>query len=73
MYLNLSNCNLIIVRLYHHTTTCLPIYPKEMDVDSEGENDPEWLRNKTMMMIDEFTDVNEGIYLLKICTFCQKF
>ncbi|KAK9885895.1 hypothetical protein WA026_013769 [Henosepilachna vigintioctopunctata] len=47
-------------RLYHHTTTCLPIYPKEMDVDSEGENDPEWLRNKTMMMIDEFTDVNEG-------------
>lgn len=47
-------------RLYHHTTTCLPIYPKEMDNDSEGENDPEWLRNKTMMMIDEFTDVNEG-------------
>ncbi|KAI4471537.1 polycomb group protein [Holotrichia oblita] len=47
-------------RLYHHTTTCLPIYPKEMDIDSEGENDPEWLRTKTMMMIDEFTDVNEG-------------
>ncbi|KAL1517773.1 hypothetical protein ABEB36_001496 [Hypothenemus hampei] len=47
-------------RLYHHTTTCLPIFPKEMDVDSEGENDPEWLQNKTMMMIDEFTDVNEG-------------
>ncbi|KAF2879912.1 hypothetical protein ILUMI_26241 [Ignelater luminosus] len=47
-------------RLYHHTTTCLPIYPKEMDVDSEGENDPEWLQTKTMMMIDEFTDVNEG-------------
>lgn len=47
-------------RLYHHTTTCLPVYPKEMDMDSEGENDPEWLRAKTMMMIDEFTDVNEG-------------
>lgn len=47
-------------RLYHHTTTCLPIYPKEMDIDSEGENDPEWLQHKTMMMIDEFTDVNEG-------------
>lgn len=47
-------------RLYHHTTTCLPIYPKEMDVDSEGENDPEWLRSKTLQMIDEFTDVNEG-------------
>ncbi|CAH1115739.1 unnamed protein product [Psylliodes chrysocephalus] len=47
-------------RLYHHTSTCLPIYPKEMDVDSEGENDPEWLQHKTRMMIDEFTDVNEG-------------
>lgn len=47
-------------RLYHHTTTCLPIYPKEMDVDSEGENDPEWLQTKTTMMIDGFTDVNEG-------------
>ncbi|KAG5896349.1 hypothetical protein JTB14_005827 [Gonioctena quinquepunctata] len=47
-------------RLYHHTFTCLPVHPKEMDVDSEGENDPEWLQNKTMMMIDEFTDVNEG-------------
>lgn len=47
-------------RLYHHTATCLPIYPKEMEIDSEGENDPEWLRSKTMQMIDEFTDVNEG-------------
>nr|CAD7424807.1 unnamed protein product [Timema monikensis] len=47
-------------RLYHHTTTCLPIYPKEMEVDSEGEHDPKWLQTKTMMMIDEFTDVNEG-------------
>ncbi|KAF4523289.1 hypothetical protein B566_EDAN009412 [Ephemera danica] len=47
-------------RLYHHTTTCLPVYPKEMETDSEGENDPPWLQKKTMMMIDEFTDVNEG-------------
>ncbi|GLH02209.1 Polycomb protein suz12-B [Gryllus bimaculatus] len=47
-------------RLYHHTTTCLPIYPKEMDIDSEGEHDPKWLQTKTMMMIDDFTDVNEG-------------
>lgn len=31
-----------------------------MDVDSEGENDPRWLQTKTMMMIDDFTDVNEG-------------
>lgn len=47
-------------RLYHHTTTCIPIYAKEMDMDSEGEYDPEWLQAKTTMMIDEFTDVNEG-------------
>ncbi|XP_070158793.1 polycomb protein suz12-B [Polyergus mexicanus] len=47
-------------RLYHHTVTCLPIYPKEMGIDSEGENDPKWLQTKTMMMIDDFTDVNEG-------------
>lgn len=50
----------ISCRLYHHTVTCLPIYPKEMDIDSEGENDPKWLQTKTMMMIDDFTDVNEG-------------
>jgi len=31
-----------------------------MDYDSEGENDPHWMRSKTQMMIDEFTDVNEG-------------
>ncbi|KAK7590161.1 hypothetical protein V9T40_001774 [Parthenolecanium corni] len=47
-------------RLYHHTTTCLPIYPKEMEVDSEDENDPKWLQKKTTMMIDDFTDVNDG-------------
>jgi polycomb protein SUZ12 len=49
-----------VLRLYHHTTTCLPIQPKEIDVDSEGEPDPEWLQIKTSMMIDEFSDVNEG-------------
>lgn len=47
-------------RLYHHTITCLPIYPKELENDSEEETDPLWLQQKTMMMIDEFTDVNEG-------------
>uniref|UniRef100_T1JJ78 Prokaryotic-type class I peptide chain release factors domain-containing protein n=1 Tax=Strigamia maritima TaxID=126957 RepID=T1JJ78_STRMM len=47
-------------RLYHHTLTCLPVRPQEIDVDSEGENDPNWLRTKTKLMIDEFTDVNEG-------------
>ncbi|KAJ1529653.1 hypothetical protein ONE63_006416 [Megalurothrips usitatus] len=47
-------------RLYHHTVTCLPVNPKEMENDSEDENDPKWLQAKTIMMIDEFTDVNEG-------------
>lgn len=46
--------------LYHHTMTCLPVHPKELDIDSEGENDSAWLQHKTLMMIDEFTDVNEG-------------
>ncbi|XP_055693341.1 polycomb protein Su(z)12 [Lutzomyia longipalpis] len=47
-------------RLYHHTMTCLPVHPNELDIDSEEECDPPWLRKKTMQMIDEFTDVNEG-------------
>lgn len=46
--------------LYHHTMTCLPVHPKELDIDSEGESDPAWLKQKTIMMIDDFTDVNEG-------------
>uniref|UniRef100_A0A336L0Z7 CSON001913 protein n=1 Tax=Culicoides sonorensis TaxID=179676 RepID=A0A336L0Z7_CULSO len=47
-------------RLYHHTMTCLPVLPKELDIDSEGESNPNWLKHKTIQMIDEFTDVNEG-------------
>lgn len=55
-----ADFSLYVSRLYHHTTTCLPVHAKEMDIDSEDENDPKWLQTKTMMMIDEFTDVNEG-------------
>lgn len=47
-------------RLYYHTSTCLPIKPNEGDIDSEADMDPEWLRERTQLMIDEFTDVNEG-------------
>lgn len=47
-------------RLYYHTSTCLPIRPNEVDVDSEADIDPEWLRERTQLMIDEFSDVNEG-------------
>lgn len=47
-------------RLYYHTITCLPIKSQEMDLDSEADTDPAWLRQRTQLMIDEFTDVNEG-------------
>lgn len=47
-------------RLYYHATTWLPAQAKELDVDSEDETGPPWLQQKTQMMIDDFTDVNEG-------------
>lgn len=47
-------------RLYYHTSTCLPVKPNEVDSDSEADMDPDWLRERTQLMIDEFTDVNEG-------------
>lgn len=47
-------------RLYYHSTTCLPLYRNEFDVNSEDETDPEWLRTKTNFMISEFIDVNES-------------
>ncbi|XP_022080334.1 polycomb protein suz12-A-like [Acanthaster planci] len=47
-------------RMYYHTHSLQPIRPQEMDLDSEDEIDPLWLQQRTSMMIDEFTDVNEG-------------
>uniref|UniRef100_A0A8C7Z1P7 SUZ12 polycomb repressive complex 2 subunit a n=1 Tax=Oryzias sinensis TaxID=183150 RepID=A0A8C7Z1P7_9TELE len=47
-------------RLYFHSDSCLPLRPQEMDEDSEDERDPDWLKEKTMKQIEEFTDVNEG-------------
>ncbi|XP_016090982.1 polycomb protein suz12-B [Sinocyclocheilus grahami] len=47
-------------RLYFHSDSCMPLRPQEMEVDSEDERDPEWLREKTTTQIEEFTDVNEG-------------
>lgn len=35
-------------RLYFHSDSCMPLRPQEMDVDSEDERDPEWLREKTI-------------------------
>ncbi|KAM7009733.1 polycomb protein suz12-B isoform 1-T1 [Tautogolabrus adspersus] len=47
-------------RLYFHSDSCMPLRPQEMEMDSEDERDPEWLREKTATQLDEFTDVNEG-------------
>ncbi|XP_029293876.1 polycomb protein suz12-A-like [Cottoperca gobio] len=47
-------------RLYFHSDSCVPLRPQEMEVDSEDERDPDWLREKTLKQIEEFTDVNEG-------------
>ncbi|XP_051997191.1 polycomb protein suz12-B isoform X2 [Xyrauchen texanus] len=47
-------------RLYFHSDSCMPLRPQEMEMDSEDERDPEWLREKTATQIEEFTDVNEG-------------
>uniref|UniRef100_W5KQC4 SUZ12 polycomb repressive complex 2 subunit b n=1 Tax=Astyanax mexicanus TaxID=7994 RepID=W5KQC4_ASTMX len=47
-------------RLYFHSDSCMPLRPQEMEMDSEDERDPEWLREKTTTQIEEFTDVNEG-------------
>ena len=38
----------------------LPLWPQEMKIDSEDEKDPEWLREKTINQIEEYSDVNEG-------------
>lgn len=34
-------------RLYFHSDSCMPLRPQEMDLDSEDERDPDWLREKT--------------------------
>jgi len=51
-------------RLYHDSTTALPIPPhaiiNNQDLDEEDRPDPEWLLLKTSKMIDDFTDVNLG-------------
>ncbi|CAL1528975.1 unnamed protein product [Lymnaea stagnalis] len=46
--------------LYFHTVTCQPVRPQELDTEGREESKPRWLKQKTIMMIDEFTDVNEG-------------
>ncbi|XP_062507981.1 polycomb protein suz12-like [Corticium candelabrum] len=47
-------------RMCYHSATSMPIHVNELDDDSEEELDPEWMHSKMEMMIDEFTDVNDG-------------
>lgn len=37
-------------RLYFHSDSCVPLRPQEMEVDSEDERDPDWLKEKTAMV-----------------------
>ena len=54
------NCAAGMERLYYHTTTWLPIYPSEIDYDSDDDLVPNWLEEQTVELISDFTDVNEG-------------
>ncbi|ESP03845.1 hypothetical protein LOTGIDRAFT_71464, partial [Lottia gigantea] len=62
---NDSQCNRQFVqghnRLYFYQIINQPVRPHEIDFDADmDEIVPVWLRQKTVNMIDEFTDVNEG-------------
>ena len=54
------SCEAGLERLYYHTATTLPIHANEIDVDSDEELDPDWLKEQTTLLINEFADVNEG-------------
>lgn len=47
-------------RSFYHSMSGLPVKPCDIDVNSEDENDPNWLRTNTVKMINEFVDVNDG-------------
>ncbi|XP_065181089.1 uncharacterized protein LOC135811770 isoform X2 [Sycon ciliatum] len=47
-------------RVYFRSATSLPLLPAEMEMDSEDEETPAWLIDKTEMMMEEFSDVNVG-------------
>jgi hypothetical protein len=69
-------------RIYYHTKTTMPITISEVaeSVDSDAELDTEWLKDQTSLLINEFTDVNEGekeimrvwnLYFLKTNFICD--
>lgn len=55
-----SSIDININRTFYHSVSGLPLKPMEIDIDSEDEIDPDWLKKNTIKMIDEFVDVNAG-------------
>lgn len=49
-----------INRTFYHSFSGLPLKPIEIDINSEDEIDPAWLKKNTIKMIDDFVDVNDG-------------
>ena len=47
-------------RQYYHTVNTQHFQSTDMDQDSDDDTAPDWLKDKTEQMIDEFTDVNSG-------------
>ncbi|KAM8823968.1 LOW QUALITY PROTEIN: polycomb protein suz12-A-like [Synchiropus picturatus] len=39
-------------RLYFHSDSCTPLRQQELEVDSEDERDPEWLKEKTVKVCE---------------------
>ena len=54
------NCQDGTERIYYHTKTCMPILADEIDIDSDCELDPDWLKEYTTIQINDFDDVNRG-------------
>lgn len=48
-------------RVFFHTNTWQPVLSeRELAVDSDSEIAPEWLREHTRFLINDFSDLNDG-------------
>lgn len=47
-------------RLYFHSDSCVPLRPQEMEVDSEDERDPDWLKEKTAKVSSQLEEQIKG-------------
>jgi hypothetical protein len=54
------SCQANLERVYYHTTTTLPLHVNEIDYDSDNDLDPDWLKEQSKLLINEFADVNDG-------------